>query len=92
MPKELPIQEIIIATENLIKTASIPAEIPTHMRNTVITGIEKRKPMKSNLSTKEWKAIKKIIENNEQIAITADKGHKSIMMDYGMEATEQKEA
>ena len=41
------------------------------MWNTVITEIEKmkdrekRKPTKSNLSTKEWKAIKKITEHNE---------------------------
>ena len=52
---------------------------------------EKRKPTKSNLSTKEWKAIKKITEDNERIVIPADKGDKSIVMDYGMEATEQKE-
>jgi hypothetical protein len=95
--KELPIREIIIATETLIKTASIPPPTAAHLRNTTLTEIEKmkdrekRKPTKMNLSSREWKAIKKIADDKERIVIPADKGDKSVVMDYGMDAMEQKE-
>ena len=52
---------------------------------------EKRKPTKMNLPSREWKAIKKIADDKERIVIPADKGDKSVVMDYGMDATEQKE-
>ena len=39
--KELPIREIIIATETLIKTASIPPSTAAHLRNATLTETEK---------------------------------------------------
>ena len=85
---QLPIKDIIISTEALIKTAKIAPNVATRMRTKVAKEIdrmqdrERRRPTKQNLTTKEWKAVKNLKMDQERIIIPADKGDKSIVMDY----------
>ena len=85
---QLPIKDIIISTEALIKTAKITPDVATRMRTKVAKEIdrmqdrERRRPTKQNLTTKEWKAVKNLKMDQERIIIPADKGDKSIVMDY----------
>jgi hypothetical protein len=63
---QLPIKDIIISTEALIKTAKIAPNVATRMRTKVAKEIdrmqdrERRRPTKQNLTTKEWKAVKNL--------------------------------
>ena len=45
--------------------------------------MEKQRPTKSNLSKGEWAAVKQIRDDQSTIVIPADKGDRSIRMDYG---------
>ena len=95
--EELPIKEIIIGTEALIKTAGVQPDVASRLRNMTIKEIgrmqdlEKRRPTKKNLSTKEWKAVKTIAADKSIRVVPADKGDKSIVTDYGLEALDHKE-
>ena len=61
---QLPIKDIIISTEDLIKTASIAPDVATRMRTKVAKEIdqmqdrERHRPTKQNLTMKELKAVK----------------------------------
>ena len=91
------IKDIIIGTETLIKTAGIKPDVATKLRNMTIKEIgrmqdlEKRRPTKKNLTTKEWKAVKTIAADTSRRVVPADKGDKSIVTDYGLEALDHKE-
>ena len=50
--------------------------------------LEKRRPTKPNMSPKEWVAVNNLKKDKETIIIPADKGDKSILMDYLTEETE----
>ena len=69
----------------------------TRLRNTIITEIdkmkdlEKRRPTKQNMSKLEWTAVYEMANDHESIIIPADKGDKSIAMDYGKTAIENEE-
>jgi len=95
--QQLPIKDIIIGTETLIKTAGIKPDVATKLRNMTIKEIgrmqdlEKRRPTKKNLTTKEWKAVKTIAADTSRQVVPADKGDKSIVTDYGLEALDHKE-
>ena len=54
-PKELPIEEIIVATETLIKTTKIEPSIATRLRNTIITEIDIMKDLEKRRPTKHVK-------------------------------------
>ena len=92
--EDLPIKEIIVATESMIKTANISSDTATKIRNTTIKEIgrmqdlEKRRPTKKNLSTKEWKAVKTLAADTKRRIVPADKGDKTIVTctDYGLQA------
>ena len=55
--KQLPIKDIIISTEALVKTAKIPQDVAMRMRTSVAKEIsrmqdrERRRPTKQNIST-----------------------------------------
>ena len=51
----------------------------------------KSRPTKKNLSIKEWKAVKAIAADTTRRIVPADKGDKTIVTDYGLEALECKE-
>ena len=59
----LPMKDIVIGTEALIKTAKVALEIANHMRSRIVKKInwmqdlEKRRPTKPNLSKKEWVVV-----------------------------------
>jgi hypothetical protein len=95
--QRLPIKDIVIGIETLIKTAKMPPETATELRNITITEIdkmqrtEKRKPSKPNLSRQEWQAVKTLAADTDRRIVKGDKGDKSIVMDYGLEATECEE-
>ena len=73
----------------MIKTANISADTATKIRNTTIKEIgrmqdlEKRRPTKKNLSTKEWKAVKTLAADTTRWIAPADKADKLIRMEYG---------
>ena len=46
---------------------------------------ENRNPIKQNLSKREWSAITSLAADRDRRIIPADKGDKSIVMDYGWE-------
>ena len=54
-------------------------------------GLEKRRPTKKNLTTREWKAVKTIAADTSRRVVQADKGDKLIETDYGLEAMDHKE-
>ena len=91
--RKLPIKEIIIGVETLIKTANIPTETAMDLRNTTIREIdrmerlEKKKPTKPNLTKQEWSAVKTLAADTERRIVKGDKGDKSIVMDYGLQST-----
>ena len=95
--RELPIRDIIIGVEALVKTGKITQEIATDPRNTTITEIdrmqrrEKQKPSKPNLSKREWAAVQTLAAEKDRRIVNGDKGDKSIVMDYGLEALECEE-
>ena len=86
--KELPIQEIIIGTEALIKSAKVEPDIAIRLRGKVskeidrMLALEKRRPTKQNITRKEWVAVHRLKQDQERIIIPADKGDKSIIMNY----------
>ena len=43
---------------------------------------ERRRPTKQNISTREWKAVNRLKQDEQRTIIPADKGDKSIIMDY----------
>ena len=91
---ELPIKEFIVATESVINTGKLDSDTAALLRNTVVTELkrmqylEKKKPTKSNLSKAEWAAVKQIQSETNTIIIPADKGDKSIKMDYNSDEQE----
>ena len=80
---------MITATESVITTSKMNKEKAALLRNTVVTELkrmhhlEKKRPTKSNLSPAEWAAVKQIREDKCLIVIPADKGDKTIRMEYG---------
>ena len=90
----LPLKDVIIGTEALIKTTKVAPEIANHMRSRIVKelnrmqDLEKRRPTKPNMSPKEWVAVNNLKKDKETIIIPADKGNKSILMDYLTEETE----
>ena len=86
---KIPEIEMITATESVITTSKMNKEKAALLRNTVVTELkrmhhlEKKRPTKSNLSPAEWAAVKQIREDNSLIVIPADKGDKTIRMEYG---------
>ena len=92
--KELPIKDIVVGTEAYIKTAKVAQEIANHMRSRVAKEIdrmqarEKRRPTKQNMTTKEWVAVHKLKADTDRIIIPADKGDKSIVMEYSLDKEE----
>ena len=86
--KQLPIKDIIISAEALIKTAKIPQDVAMRMRTRVekemdrMQDRERRRPTKQNISTREWKAVNRLKQDEQRTIIPADKGDKSIIMDY----------
>ena len=58
------------------------------IRNAIVTEfhrmqkLEKIRPSRSNLNKAEWSAIKQLRECKQRIIISADKGDKSIVMDF----------
>ena len=81
----------------MMKTANISSDTATKIRNTTIKEIgrmhdlEKRRPTKKNLSTKEWKAVKTLAAATTRRIVPSDKGDKTIVTDYGLEALNCKE-
>ena len=90
----LPIKDVIIGTEALIKTTKVAPEIANHMRSRIVKelnrmqDLEKRRPTKPNMSPKEWVAVNNLKKDKETIIIPVDKGDKSIVMDYLTEEAE----
>ena len=86
---KIPEIEMITATESVITTSKMNKEKAALLRNTVVTELkrmhhlEKKRPTKSNLSPAEWAAVKQIREDKSLIVIPADKGDKTIRMEYG---------
>ena len=84
----LPIKEFIVATESVINAGKFDSDTAALLRNTVVTELkrmqylERKKPTKNNLSKAEWAVVKQIQSETETIIIPADKGDKSIKMDY----------
>ena len=95
--RTIPIQDIIIGIESLIKTAKLSTETATNLRNTTIKEIdrmerrENRNPTKQNLSKREWSAITSLAAERDRRIIPADKGDKSIVMDYRWEILDNEE-
>ena len=95
--QQLPIKDIIIGTETLIKTAGIKPDVATKLRNMTIKEIgrmqdlEKHRPTKKNLTTREWKTVKTVAADTSRRVVLADKDDKSIVTDYGLEALDHKE-
>ena len=96
--RELPIQEIIIGTEALIKSAKVEPDIAIRLRGKVskeidrMLALEKRRPTKQNITKKEWVAVHRLKQDQERIIIPADKGDKSIVMNYtGSDKTQEHE-
>ena len=94
---EIPVTELIIGTETLIKSANISADVATKIRNTTVVELkrmqtlEKRRPTKKNLSKKEWVAVQSLAADKTTRIVPADKGDKSIVTDYGLQALEANE-
>ena len=86
-----------MGTEAYIKTAKVAQEIANHMRSRVAKEIdrmqarEKRRPTKQNMTTKEWVAVHKLKADTDRIIIPADKGDKSIVMEYSLDKEEHNE-
>ena len=85
----IPVLDIVTATESVIIKSKMEMAQAALLRNTVVTELkrmermEKQRPTKSNLSKEEWAAIKQIREDHDTIVIPADKGDRSIRMEYG---------
>ena len=94
---EIPVTDLIIGTETLIKSANIPADVATKIRNITVVelkrmqSLEKRRPTKKNLSKKEWVAVQSLAADKITRIVPADKGDKSIVTDYGLQALEANE-
>ena len=96
--KALPVHDIIVATEALIKTAKVDQNVETRLRSKVakeidrMKALEKRRPTKQNMTRKEWVAVHKLKQDQDRIIIPADKGDKSIVMNYtGTEESKESE-
>ena len=97
--KTIPIEEYIIATESILKTAKLTDEEATRLRVTValelerMQRLEKRRPTKPNMTAKEWAAVKELQKDEKITIVSADKGDNSVVMDYihdGIELEEGK--
>ena len=94
---EIPVTDLIIGTETLIKSANISADVATKIRNITVVelkrmqSLEKRRPTKKNLSKKEWVAVQSLAAVKITRIVPADKGDKSIVTDYGLQALEANE-
>ena len=86
-----------MGTEAYIKTAKVALGIANHMQSRVIKEIdrmqarEKRRPTKQNMTPKEWVAVHKLKADTDRIIIPADKGDKSIVMEYSLDKEEHNE-
>ena len=86
----LPVKEIVVETEKMIVSLKMEASMAMVLRHTVLLELcrmekmEKKKKTKSNLSKAEWAAIKQLRDDPEIIIIPADKGDKSIRLNYGL--------
>ena len=80
--KALPVHDIIVATEALIKTAKVDQNLETRLRSKVakemdrMKALEKRRPTKQNMTRKEWVVVHKLKQDQDRIIIPADKGEK----------------
>ena len=85
---ELPLEQFAMETERVIKGTKMDPGTAALLRSSVLIEMQrmkefgKRKPTKSNLLKADWVAIKQLKSDTERIIIPADKGDRTIRMDF----------
>jgi hypothetical protein len=78
-PKEIPYIDYITATEQACR--NLAKGEGNCLRAEIIEELSKAKPPKSNLKAEEWKALKKLKDDEEIMVLPADKGKCLVVMD-----------
>ena len=89
-PPKLPVDDIIVATEEACNKLTDPMQAAS-LRSDVTRILRKTKPIKQNINKEERLALQNLSHNQEILILPADKGRVTVVMDANDYDTKMKE-